>query len=45
MGFLSPFLDYLTGASIGKVCLFIFIILCLNGKPNGLIPRLTRSLD
>jgi urea transport system permease protein len=45
MGFISPFLEYFTGASIGKVCLFIFIILCLNGKPDGLVPRRTRSLD
>ena len=45
MGFASPFLEYFTNASMGKVLLFIFIILFLTYRSEGLIPRKTRALD
>jgi urea transport system permease protein len=45
MGFASPFLEYFTTASIGKVCLFVLIILFLNMKTEGMVRRQTRNLD
>jgi urea transport system permease protein len=45
MGFASPFLEYFTNASMGKVILFALIILFLNKKPEGIVVRRTRSLD
>jgi branched-subunit amino acid ABC-type transport system permease component len=45
MGFASPFLEYFTSASIGKVCLFVLIILFLNMRTEGMVRRQTRNLD
>jgi urea transport system permease protein len=45
MGFASPFLEYFTTASIGKVILFGLIILFLNRCPEGMVLRTSRSLD
>ena len=45
MGFFSPFLEYFTTASMGKVLLFIVIILFLTFRSEGLVPRKTRALD
>lgn len=45
MGFAGPFLEYFTNASMGKVILFILIILFLTYRSEGLIPRKTRALD
>jgi urea transport system permease protein len=45
MGFASPFLEYFTNASMGKVILFALIILFLNRRPEGLVVRRSRNLD
>lgn len=45
MGFASPFLEYFSSASIGKVILFALIILFLNRRPEGMAVRTSRSLD
>ncbi|MDR3172905.1 MAG: urea ABC transporter permease subunit UrtB [Treponema sp.] len=45
MGFASPFLEYFTSASLGKVILFGLIIVFLNRRPEGIALRNTRSLD
>jgi urea transport system permease protein len=45
MGFASPALEYFTNSSMGKVLLFIGIIIFLLKKPNGLITRQSRVLD
>lgn len=45
MGFASPFLEYFTNASMGKVILFILIIFFLHSRSEGMIPRKTRALD
>ena len=45
MGFFNPVLEYFTSASMGKVLLFIGIIIFLLRKSNGLVSRQTRALD
>jgi urea transport system permease protein len=45
MGFASPFLEYWTSASIGKVILFVMIIFFLNIRTEGMVQRQTRNLD
>jgi urea transport system permease protein len=45
MGFASPFLEYITTASMGKVILFVLIILFLNMRTQGMVRQQTRNLD
>ena len=45
MGIASPFIEFVTTSSMGKVIIFILIIIFLQFKPSGLFTIKTRSLD
>jgi urea transport system permease protein len=45
MGILSPFFEFITTSSMGKVIIFIIVIIFLQFKPSGLFSIKTRSLD
>jgi urea transport system permease protein len=45
MGMASPFFEYLTTSSMGKVIVFALVILFLQKRPQGLVPRRVRALD
>jgi len=45
MGVLNPVFELISTSSMGKVILFILVILFLQGKPQGLFSLKTRALD
>ncbi len=45
MGILNPVFELISTSSMGKVILFILVILFLQGKPHGLFSLRTRALD
>lgn len=45
MGILNPVFELVSTSSMGKVALFILVILFLQGKPHGLFSLRTRALD
>jgi urea transport system permease protein len=45
MGILNPVFELISTSSMGKVILFIVVILFLQGKPHGLFSLRTRALD
>jgi len=45
MGILNPVFELISTSSMGKVILFILVILFLQGKPHGPFSLRTRALD
>jgi urea transport system permease protein len=45
IGILSPFFEFVTTSSMGKVIIFIVVIIFLQFKPSGLFSIKTRALD
>ncbi len=45
MGILNPVFELISTSSMGKVILFILVVLFLQGRPHGLFSLKTRALD
>ncbi len=45
IGMLSPYLEFITTSSMGRALVFIFVIILLQWKPEGLFVLRNRTLD